>query len=59
MIVSWGGIERCQLTLPVALPADSLTDALQLRCQSVATDQSSPEPAALTGKRTDTENNAS
>lgn len=59
MIVSWGGIERCLLTLPVALPADSLTDALQLRCQSVATDQSSPEPAALTGKRTDTENNAS
>lgn len=59
MIVSWGGIEQCLLTLPVVLPADSLTDALQLRCQSVATDQSSPEPAALTGKRTDTENTAS
>ncbi len=59
MIVSWGGIDQCLLTLPVVLPADSLTDALQLRCQSVATDQSSPEPAALTGKRTDTENTAS
>lgn len=59
MIVSWGGIDQCLLTLPVVLPADSLTDALQLYCQSVATDQPSPEPAALTGKRTDTENTAS
>lgn len=59
MIVSWGGLEQCLLTLPMVLPADSLTDALQLRCQSVATDQSSPEPASLTGKRTDTENPAS
>ncbi|QTV18855.1 outer membrane usher protein [Pseudomonas fluorescens] len=59
MIVSWSGLEQCLLTLPVVLPADSLSDALQLRCQSVATDQSSPEPASLTGKRTDTENPAS
>lgn len=59
MVVSWGGIERCLLTLPVVLPADSLTDALQLHCQIVAIDQSLPEPAALTGKRTDTENTAS
>ncbi|MEB0046567.1 MULTISPECIES: outer membrane usher protein [unclassified Pseudomonas] len=47
MRVSWGGAERCVLTLPVILPADGLTDALQLRCQMVATDQSVPEPAAL------------
>ena len=59
MIVSWGGSERCILTLPVVLPADGLTDALQLGCQRVATDQSLPEPATLTGKPTDTENTSS
>jgi outer membrane usher protein FimD/PapC len=59
MVVSWGGSERCILTLPVSLPADGLTDALQLRCQMAATDQSLPEPAALTGKRNDTENTSS
>lgn len=59
MVVSWGGIERCILTLPVTLPADALTDALQLGCQMVATDQSSPEPASLTGTPIDTENTSS
>ncbi len=59
MIVSWGGTERCTLTLPVVLPADGLTDALQLGCRMVATDQSSPEPATLTGKRNDTEKTSS
>jgi outer membrane usher protein PapC len=59
MIVSWGGSQRCILTLPVILPADGLTDALQLGCQLVATDQSSPEPASLTGKRNDKENTPS
>ncbi|QHF48015.1 fimbrial assembly protein [Pseudomonas sp. S35] len=59
MIVSWGGDERCILTLPVMLPADGLTDALQLRCQSVAAAPSSPEPAVLTGQPNDTENTAS
>lgn len=59
MIVSWGGTQRCVLTLPVVLPADGLTDALQLRCQMVATDQSSPEPASLTGKRNDKESTSS
>ncbi|KAA6175436.1 outer membrane usher protein [Pseudomonas veronii] len=59
MVVSWGGSERCILTLPVVLPADGLTDALQLGCQRVATDQSLPEPATLTGKPTDTENTSS
>ncbi|KAA8560884.1 Outer membrane usher protein PapC [Pseudomonas extremaustralis] len=59
MVVSWGGSERCILTLPVVLPADGLTDALQLGCQIVATDQSLPEPATLTGKSTDTENTSS
>lgn len=59
MVVSWGGDERCILTLPVVLPADGLTDALQLRCQAVAAAPSSPEPAALTGEPNDTENTAS
>ncbi|MDY0833327.1 MULTISPECIES: outer membrane usher protein [unclassified Pseudomonas] len=59
MTVSWGGSERCTLTLPVILPIDGLSDALQLRCQLVATDQSVPEPAALTGKQTDRENTSS
>ncbi|WPN96623.1 outer membrane usher protein [Pseudomonas sp. MUP55] len=59
MTVSWGGGERCVLTLPVTLPADGLTDALQLRCQVVAADSTLPEPAGLTGKPNDTENTAS
>ncbi|QJI33640.1 outer membrane usher protein [Pseudomonas sp. ADAK13] len=59
MIVSWGGAERCLIELPVILPADGLTDALQLRCQMVAVDQSLPEPAALTGERNDMENTPS
>ncbi|WP_323989199.1 outer membrane usher protein [Pseudomonas canadensis] len=59
MTVSWGGSERCTLTLPVVLPADALTDALQLGCRLAATDQSAPEPASLTGKPTDTENTSS
>jgi outer membrane usher protein FimD/PapC len=60
MVVSWGGTERCVLTLPAVLPADGLTDALQLRCQPmVATDQSLPEPAGLTGQRNDMENTSS
>ena len=59
MIVSWGGAERCILTLPGVLPADGLTNALQLGCRRVATDQSLPEPATLTGKPTDTENTSS
>lgn len=59
MTVSWGGSERCTLTLPVVLPADALTDALQLGCRLAATDQSAPEPATLTGKPTDTENTSS
>ncbi|MFJ4133993.1 outer membrane usher protein [Pseudomonas cyclaminis] len=59
MVVSWGGDERCVLTLPVILPADGLTDALQLQCQRVAAAPSSPEPAAMTGQPNDTENTAS
>ncbi len=59
MVVSWGGSERCVLTLPGTLPADGLTDALQLRCQMVAANPSLPEPAALTGKPIDTENTSS
>ena len=59
MIVSWGGTERCILTLPNVLPADGLTDTLQLSCRMVATDPSSPEPATLTGQRTDTEKTSS
>ncbi|WP_439854575.1 outer membrane usher protein [Pseudomonas yamanorum] len=59
MVVSWGGTERCILTLPLTLPTDGLSDALQLHCQMVATEQPVPEPAVLTGKRNDTENVAS
>jgi outer membrane usher protein FimD/PapC len=59
MIVSWGGTERCVLTLPVELPTDAFTDALQLRCQRVAVDQASPEPASLTGQRNTMENPSS
>lgn len=59
MTVSWGGAERCTLTLPVVLPADALTDALQLGCRMVAHDQSLPEQETLTGKRTDTEKTSS
>ncbi|SDL58475.1 Outer membrane usher protein FimD/PapC [Pseudomonas libanensis] len=59
MIVSWGGVERCTLTLPAVLPADGLTDALNLPCDTLATDQSLPEPEALIGKSTDTENTPS
>ncbi|SFU56609.1 Outer membrane usher protein FimD/PapC [Pseudomonas sp. OV546] len=59
MIVSWGGSEQCVLTLPAILPADALTNALELSCQSVATDQSLPEPATLTGKPINTENTSS
>jgi len=56
MIVSWGGTERCILTLPVDMPTDAFTDALQLHCQMVATDHASPEPATLTGKPNTREN---
>ncbi|UII74344.1 outer membrane usher protein [Pseudomonas sp. HN11] len=59
MTVSWGGAERCTLTLPAVLPADALTEALQLGCQLVAKDQSLPEQEKLTGKRTDTEKTSS
>ena len=60
MIISWGGGERCIVTLPAILPADGLSDALQLNCQQmVATEQPVPEPAALTGKRNETENTPS
>ncbi|OPA86363.1 fimbrial assembly protein [Pseudomonas fluorescens] len=59
MVVSWGGFERCILTLPLVLPADGLTDALNLGCRMVATDQSLTEPATLTGKRNTTEKTSS
>lgn len=59
MAVSWGGAEQCILTLPVVLPADGLTDALQLSCRKTATDQSLPVPPVLSGQPTDTENTSS
>ncbi len=59
MTVSWGGSERCIVTLPVVLPNDGLTDALQLGCRMVARDQSLPEPEALTGTRNETEKTSS
>jgi outer membrane usher protein FimD/PapC len=59
MTVSWGGSEQCIVTLPVLLPTDGLTDALQLGCRMVARDQSLPEPDALTGTHNDTEKTSS
>lgn len=59
MVVSWGGDKRCLVTLPAILPADGLTDALQLHCRRVAADPTAPEPATLTGEPTDMENTAS
>ncbi|RMP59038.1 hypothetical protein ALQ18_00118 [Pseudomonas marginalis pv. marginalis] len=58
MTVSWGGAEQCLFTLPAILPADGLTDALQLRCQTLAPDQPLPATATLTGKPIGTENTA-
>ena len=55
MVVSWGGAERCVLTLPMVLPADGLIESLQLQCQLVATEHPLPTPAVLTGTRNDTE----
>ncbi|WP_448651179.1 outer membrane usher protein [Pseudomonas fluorescens] len=59
MTVSWGASEQCILTLPVILPADGLTHALQLSCQMVAAAPPLSEPAQLTGKPTATENTSS
>ena len=49
MIVSWGGIERCTLTLPERLPADGLTSSLNLPCQINSTDNGSTAPTPFTG----------
>ncbi|WP_156046232.1 outer membrane usher protein [Pseudomonas simiae] len=59
MTVSWGGAERCTLTLPNILPADGLTNILNLPCQPVVVNNSSAASAGLTGKHTDTEKKSS
>ncbi|XMB51386.1 outer membrane usher protein [Pseudomonas fluorescens] len=59
MVVSWGGNERCTLTLPDVLPTDGLSNALQLDCRIAATDQPLSAPAELTGKPTATETTSS
>jgi len=59
MVVSWGGNERCTLTLPDVLPADGLSNALQLDCRVAATDQPLSAPAELTGKHPVTETTSS
>jgi len=59
MFVTWGESSRCILTLPLDLPADGLTHALQLDCRMAATDQTSPAPSELTGRHTATENTSS
>ncbi|WP_240892121.1 outer membrane usher protein [Pseudomonas sp. TMW22091] len=44
MNVSWGGQQRCTLTLPTQLPADGLATALNLPChKTVPDDLSAPE----------------
>jgi outer membrane usher protein FimD/PapC len=55
MIVSWGEAKHCIFTLPAVLPTDGFTYPLQLRCQSVRTAHSLPEPAALTGQHNNME----
>ena len=59
MVVSWSGSERCVLTLPVVLPTDGLSNALELDCRRVATDQPLSTPAELTGKPTASETTSS
>jgi len=59
MVVSWGGNERCTLTLPDVLPTDGQSNALQLDCRIAATDQPLSAPAELTGKPTATETTSS
>jgi outer membrane usher protein PapC len=59
MVVSWSGREQCTLTLPVVLPADGLTNALQLDCRMAVTDQPLSAPAELTGKHTAPETTSS
>lgn len=42
MTVSWGGAERCRITLPPDVPDDGLTTTLDLLCQNTL-----PAPATL------------
>ena len=44
MIVSWGSIERCTLTLPENLPVDGLESVLSLPCEPMGNGASTPEP---------------
>ena len=46
MTVSWGGSERCSLTLPEVLPVDGLASTLNLQCQPIKAG-STPASAAL------------
>ena len=59
MTVSWGGEPRCTLALPSKLPEDGLTSTLKLLCHTVTADNSLPQPAPLTSKRSDTEKKSS
>lgn len=58
MNVSWGGQQRCTLTLPAKLPADGLTSALNLPCHTSVPDDFSA-PKSLTGKGAKTEKKTS
>lgn len=58
MNVSWGGQQRCTLTMPVKLPADGLTSALNLPCHKTVPDDLSA-PRSLTGKGDKTEKKTS
>ena len=46
MVVSWGGVERCTLVMPVNLPADGLATTLDLRCQMLMPDNAAPASAS-------------
>lgn len=43
MTVSWGGVERCTLIMPLSLPDDGLTTVLKLPCQLLPP-ASAPQP---------------
>lgn len=49
MTVSWGGIERCTMILPVTLPKDGLESALNLPCQMNSADNESTAPEPFSG----------
>lgn len=59
MTVSWGGVERCTLTMPAVLPASGLTKSLHLPCSVVSAVNSLPQSVTLIGASNNTEKKSS